>query len=149
MEEIERELKQVQLQRERLALERELARKNALGWISKGLYAVTCFASATAKQIIDTLRVFARQWKLILLMSIVIAALIGAFYWKERQQQEQYMAELTAFLRKKCEHVEATQSCEKPGARVQDIYFCKQSLKIETLTCTLAAEDEFNRLRTK
>jgi hypothetical protein len=149
MDEIEKELKQVQLQRERLALERELARKNALGWIGKCVHAMTSVVSGIAKQIIGTLRAFARQWKLILLISTVIATLIGAYFWREQQQQEQYMAELTAFLRKECGHVEANLSCGKPGALIQDIYFCKQREKSENLICGSAARDEFHRMRSK
>ncbi len=148
MDEIERELKQVQLQRERLALERELARKNALELTTKGVHAVTGAAAGTARQFISILRAFGRQWKLILLLAILIAGVMGALAWKERLQQERYEAEEATFVNKRCEHVGASPTCGKSDASVQDRFLCMQASS-EEMSCRLGASAEFARMRGK
>lgn len=149
MDEIEREIKKVQLQRERLALERELARKSALEWTGKGVHALTGAAAGTAKGLRTLFRAFARQWKLMLLLAIVSATAVAGVAWQERKQQERLAAEQYAFVKKKCDGVVSQpSSCGVPDASFQDKLVCMQE-RNEDLVCRLGAMAEFGRMREK
>lgn len=150
MDEIERELKQVQLQRERLALERELARISALEWFGKGVHAATRVATGIARRILVVLRFFARQWKLILLSIIVIASAMGAMAWQERLQQERYEAEKAAyeaeqaaFVSKRCGRESELGDCSMPGIYVSA---CLEA-HMNRQRCSWRASVEFARMR--
>ena len=149
MDEIERELKQVQLQRERIALEHELARKNALQWTVKGVHVVTGAAAGTAKGIFTLFRAFARQWKLVVLFAIVSTTAVAGVVWHERKQQERLAAEQNAFIQKKCDGVvHQPSSCGNHDASVQDKFLCMQA-RNEDVVCRLGAMAEFSRMHEK
>jgi len=145
MDDIERELRQVQLQRERSALERELARKSALQWIRKVARTVSQLAAGAAKHMFLVLRFFARQWKLLLVPAVATASAVGAIAWNEKLRLQRYETEEAAFVSKKCEQPGASRSCRSPGASAQDQFLCMQARQ-EEMICRLGASAEFGRM---
>lgn len=110
MDEIDRELKQIQLQRERLALKRDLERSewktNTLGIagrvISYGIYAVR-------KSFLGIVAFVRRRWKLPALLVASAAVAYGGLAWKEMREQAKleteqtkYRAELKTFVTARC-----------------------------------------------
>ena len=106
MEDIDREIKKIQLQRERLALDRELAPSKA---------------SVVARVVTGSLialfrllgRFFIRWGKTMLLLVLITAAVAGAIFWKEKNDTmkreaitavrlTRWTLDRTVFLNKEC-----------------------------------------------
>ena len=81
MDDIEKELKLIQLQRERLALERELALR-AVGT------AAGAMASGVAGPVKSLGKSFARWWKVLALLAALTAAVFGGIAWKQQRESE-------------------------------------------------------------
>ena len=126
MDEIDRELKQIQLQRERLALKRDLARSewkaNTIGIAGQGLLRAMAAVRAVAEGIGAT---FKRWWKLAALVTVLGAMVVGGLVWKEGTEraklvaaEEKYRAELYEFMALKCgDEVFLKWQCETEASR--------------------------------
>lgn len=155
MDDIDREIKRVQLQREQLALERDQALHGAAGAAQKTAKAFTRGTTGTIKTMGQGFR---RAWKGLAIVAVLTLSLAGGLAWvKEQERQEQ--AELhsrqieawgtvrKAFLSKECP--EATYVCstadewaQKDPAIAQ--YVCGKKASARAL-CELSASMEYDR----
>jgi hypothetical protein len=110
MDDIEREIKAVQLRREQLALERELASARFKQKILAGPGSVVGTLAAILR---GARTVILAWWKPSLLIALIASAGIGGFAWLEHSQQqaanereriarEQYHKQLSARIEQKC-----------------------------------------------
>lgn len=106
MDDIDRELKQIQLQRERLALKRELERSewkaNTIGIAGRGISRAILAAYA----VFEGMRRFVRRlWKLTLVVAVIGASVYGGLMWREGVLQARLdaeRAELNKFVAQRC-----------------------------------------------
>lgn len=148
MDEIERELREVQLQRERLALERELARKRLLTCVRKGPAALAKVTGEVAGRISSVLRFFGRRWRLVIFLVIVVSSVIGVIERQERVRQERYKTELALFVKNKCQHMPAPQNCSEHSLSFDQEQTCEafqKEAKANKSICELSAASEFYR----
>lgn len=111
MDELERELKEVQLQREKLALERELTRKRRWDWLNGGGIIRAASMGGRAAQDIarSTGRFLRRWWKVAASAAIVLIGVMGgvelnriAAEKREEEERSRRWAEVDAFVLKEC-----------------------------------------------
>jgi len=96
MDEIERELKRIQVLRERLALDKELERHawklNTIGAANDGIEGIGRFIG--------------RWWKWAAIGTVSLGAVFGALVWRasiEQAAEEEYQTEMMKYVRSKCE----------------------------------------------
>lgn len=145
MDQLDRDLKQVQLRREQLALERELAHKRmkervfdgAVGTASKG-------AESVLRLLAGILRFITRWWKLAFLVVALAAAAIGGMEWKRNAEEERkvaeeqrYYAAEAAFVLKEC-----GQECIGNGT-ARDLFACDHQNLERYFPCRSAASKRF------
>lgn len=110
MDEIDIEIKKIQLQRERLALKRELARsqwaENTIGSAGCGL----AYGRGAVRSGVARIVGFAvRWWKPVACLTVLAAIAVGAYQWKEVRDQDkreasiaQYRVDRETFLADSC-----------------------------------------------
>ncbi len=89
MDDVDRELKEIQLKRERLALEREMALRGAVT-------AGGAVATGAIGLFMVVVRFFKQWWKGLLALMVVTAAVVGAIEWKKDYDLNQSLAESRA-----------------------------------------------------
>lgn len=122
MDDIDQELKKVQLQRERLALERELALKDAT---DTAKHVAGTIAGSVATPIKAAGNVFSRWWPTALILILVIGGGIGFLAWQKEKEHERQYAMYT-------EHLNRWQSGQREFIAQQcpeKQYACQESTK--------------------
>lgn len=89
MDDIERELKLIQLQRERLALERELAVR---GVGNSAMHAAGAIAGGVTAPFRALGSAFGRWWKVMLGVLLLLGGIAASLGWKEYQDHEAHRA---------------------------------------------------------
>lgn len=85
MDDLDRELKLIQIQRERLALERELASQGADKSLKKAIKSIWQVVSALPRALG---KFFVRWWKVMFTVVFVIGCFYAAVTWKNYQEQQ-------------------------------------------------------------
>ncbi len=143
MDDIERELKLIQIQRERLALERELAIRGAG---NSALHAASVAAAGVAAPFRAIGRALGRWWKALLGVLLVLGSVAGALGWKEYQDREDFRAleqrwnvAKEAYSAEQCP--ELNYSCSNSDA---SMYLC-MSKERDRKICVFGAWSEYMR----
>ena len=145
MDQLERELKQVQLRREQLALERELKRKRMMEGFADGVASTTSMSIGSALRLFRGIFRFARRWwVLAVCVAVMAGAAFGAMEWRrmaaeERRaaaEQQRYAAE-AAFVLKQC-----GRECVGNGTP-RDYFACASQNLEQYFPCRSAASKRF------
>jgi hypothetical protein len=155
MDDIDREIKLVQLQRERLALEREMASKDAAGTATKAAKTIIRGITGPFRVISQWLK---RVWKIVLTILILAVGIKAGLDWKEGQERKardaiyiekmnHWNAGLEKFKNQECP--EATYACSTSGEWAQKDpsiaqYICSRKAADRAL-CSLRAMTEYTR----
>ena len=145
MDQLDRELKEVQLRREQLALERELARKRLKERVLGGAVGTASMGAGAVLRLVAGIRRFITQWwKQAFLVAALAAAGLGGMEWKRKaeegrkvaEQQRRYAAEAAFVLR------ECGRECVGNGT-VQDNFACASQDLERYFPCRNAASKRF------
>lgn len=153
MNDIDKELKEIQLQREKLALERDISRKATKDRINKAansLFAAACYLK---KPVTGVFLRSARYWKPVSLAALLCTGGLAGYNWWEGVKQEQYAAARDAFAEEKCKSL-ASSYCQKiknnhnDDDSVHDRFLCMQK-SYEHSSCKMQAGNEFDKSNNK
>lgn len=153
MNDIEKELKEIQLQRARLALERDISRKATKDRINKAASSIFATASYLTKRVIGLVLRAARYWKPVSLAALLCAGGVAGYSWWERAEQERYKAARDAFSEEKCKSL-VSSYCEKikdmvdDEVSVNDKFLC-MTKRIDHASCKMRAGAEFDKSKNK
>jgi len=144
MDDIDQELKQIQLLRERLALENDLARR---AWKAKLIGTVTNGVSRVIGSVrgafVGTVRGVARKWRWIAMVIVATAAALGFSEWRKAERdaaEAQYRSELWDYIGAKCR----SERCSNPQHFGDSD--CKREL-FDYSACEFNARKEFHERR--
>lgn len=145
MDDIDQELKKIQLLRERLALENDLARH---AWKAKAIGTVTNGVSRVINSVrgafVGTGRCVARKWRWIAMAIVVIAAALGFSEWRTAEAdaaEEKYRSELWEYIRSKCR----SERCSNPPYHFDDPDCSRERFNYST--CESKATMDFHERR--
>lgn len=94
MDQLDKELKQVQLQREQLALERELRRIRVKERVFDGAVgAASAGVGSVLRLLAGIHRFLARWWKMAFLVATLAAVALGGMEWKRKAEEERKVVE--------------------------------------------------------
>lgn len=162
MDDLDRELKLVQLQRERLALEHEMALHGAGKKAKEAAITITEGITFPFKAIGQN---FKRRWKVILTILTLSVGIVAGLLWKEHQRRQAqeaiygervhaWYAELKQFTNQKCP--ESTYKCSTANelaykdpfdqfmAQTTSSLICRQK-GLDWVNCSLSAKAEYTR----
>lgn len=155
LDDLDRELKLVQLQRERLALEREMAFQGAGNKVKQAAKAITQGITFPFKAIGQS---FKNKWKVILTILTVGVGIAAGLQWKDGQERQARMAIYSESINawnigfdqfKSQECPETTYACSTSGEWTQKDpsiaqYICSRKASDRAL-CELGAMTEYTR----
>ncbi|MGK2953484.1 MAG: hypothetical protein ACSLEZ_14025 [Thiobacillus sp.] len=146
MDDLDRELKQVQLRREQLALERELARKRMKERVFDGAIGTASIGAGSVLRLGRGIFGFIKRWwKWALLVAALSAAILGGIEWNKKveedrkaaEEQRRYAAEAN-FVLKEC-----GEQCVGNGTP-QDYFACAHQNLERYFPCRSAASRRFS-----
>ncbi len=141
MDELDREIKAVQLQRERLALDRELARERLRKRMSAGPVAVL---GALAVILEGARRIFVNWWKAVVLIALLASVVLGTMEWWAHVERER--KEGREQLRQDAEHAYVVERCGQPcssDGTTMDKFNCARQDLDRYDPCSSAAKRRF------
>jgi len=143
MDNIDQELKRVQLLRERLALEMDLERRE---WKAKTIGAVANSVSRVIVTVraafVGTGRFVARKWRWIAMVIVVIASAFGYSEWRKAElaaAEAQYESEVREYIRSEC----TSERCSNPPYHFGDLDCSNE--RFHYSTCEFKARSDFER----
>ena len=145
MDEIDQELKKIQLLRERLApendLERRVLKAKTIGAVTNGVSGVI---GSVRGAFVGTGRWVTRKWGWIAMVIVVIAAALGFSEWRKAERdaaEAQYRSELWAHINSKC----TSERCSSPSYNFDDPV-CSRELMNRSI-CESEARRDFHERR--
>jgi len=145
MDDVDQELKKIQLLRERLALENELERRafkaKTIDIVANGVSGVI---GGVRSAFVGTVRYVARKWRWIAMVIVAIAAALGFSEWREAERdaaKAQYRSELWAYIESKC----TSERCSKLEYAFDDLE-CSREL-VHRSSCESKARMDFQESR--
>lgn len=145
MDDLDRELKQVQLRREQLALERELARKRMKERVFDGAVGTAAMGAGSLLRLgAGILELIGRWWKWVFLVSALAAAVLGGIEWNRQvEENRKAAAEQRRFTAEASFVLEACgQPCSGDGT-ARDFFACVQQNLERYFPCSDAARKRF------
>ena len=147
MDQLDRELKEIQLRRERLALERELARNRMKERVLDGALGTAAMGAGAVLRLLAGIRRFiTRWWKVAFLVAALGAAVLGGIEWKGAMEKERRVAEQQrryaakeAFVLKEC-----GERCVEDGS-IHDNFACRFQNSKHYDPCESAASNRFDK----
>ena len=140
MDQLDRDLKQVQLRREQLALERELARERMKERVFDGAVGTASMGAEFVRRLFaGILRFITRWWKLGFLVVALAATASAGIAWKLNSEEERKVAEQQRYYA-----AEAAFVLRECGPECTSDYFdCREQNVMRYFPCSKAARQRF------
>lgn len=152
MDEINQELKKIQLEREKLALKREQTLQSIANTTAKWLNKFFNAIQIGVQKSISLFWLLVGKWKICLLLIIFIfLANLGRIFY-QKIQEDRYQAAATEFANTSCKHIKIPENCkELENNRSNDLnnygftLHCMQE-EAELAYCESSAKAKFERI---